>query len=740
VQGARSWLLEEHRRSKRLSIWAVACIAILGAALTGGFMSPPGAHAADPPTALINGDTVIPSSDQPPKSDEQIQAEANGFTVTVVDGTTWDAMTEAQFRAYDVLIVGDPFCSSIAPSVTANLATWTKAVMDSGGNRFTVGSDPVWHSGLDSTNARNHIIKDGIAFAGAQTGATGAYVDTSCEASSNNTDILNALSLSGTGWTVETPACAGNIGIVASVPGFVTTDADLSNWFCSSHADYPSWASDWVPFAISADAPTQNYCATDIETKTQVCGEPYILLAGPGVTIISDISLSPASATNPVGTSHTVTATVLKDGSPLSGKTVTFTISAGPNAGASGTCAPLTCVTDSNGHVTFTYADTGGAGTDTIVAQFTDDSGRVQQATASKTWSTETEVHTTLTKTADPTSGVAPLTVTYTYHEANDGTEPLTGVAVTDDMCSPVTRGPDSPGDNDATLESGETWTFTCTHTFTTAGTFTNTATATGTTSTGAPAPEERATATVTVTEVHTTLTKTASPASGPAPLTVTYTYQETNDGTEPLTGVTLTDDTCSPVARGPDSPGNVDSTLEPGETWTFTCTHTFTAAETFTNSVTATGTMSTGAPAPEEHASATVTVTAAAVQVRSPGYWKNHQAATTALLPQTLGSFTVSDSATAKAIFDAMNCSNSSTSTQNAVGCLAGQLLAAKLNVAIGASACIAPTIAAADAFLISIGYTGPTGTYTLTADQRATAISLKSTLDAYNNTGTCL
>lgn len=170
-----------------------------------------------------------------------------------------------------------------------------------------------------------------------------------------------------------------------------------------------------------------------------------------------------------------------------------------------------------------------------------------------------------------------------------------------------------------------------------------------------------------------------------------------------------------------------------------FTCTHTFTTAGTFTNTATATGTISTGAPAPRERATATVTITVAGVQPRTPGYWKNHEAATTALLPQTLGSFTVSDFATARAVFDAMSCCNSSNSTEEAVGCLAGHLLAAKLNVAMGANACIAPTIAAADALLTSIGYTGPTGTYTLTADQRATTIGLKDTLDAYNNAGTC-
>jgi hypothetical protein len=371
------------KRRSRFGRPLLAVCMLLG--VMGGLMVSSSAAHATVRTALINGDTVVPSSDQPTMSDEQIQAKADGYSVTVVSGSTWDAMTEAQFRAYDVLIVGDPNCNYIAPSVTSNVSTWTKAVMDSGGNRFTIGSDPVLHSGTDSTSNRNHIIKDGISYAGLKAGATGAYVDTTCEATSNNTTILNDLSISGTGWSVESPACAGNIGIVASVPGFVTTDADLSDWYCSSHSDYPTWASDWVPVAISADAPTQNYCANDVETKLQVCGEPYILLAGTGVTITSNITLSPATATNPVGTNHTVTATVLKDGSPESGKTVTFTVSSGPNAGKTGSG-----VTDVNGKATFTYHDDGGRGTDAILAQFTDDSGRVQEASATKIWTPTT--------------------------------------------------------------------------------------------------------------------------------------------------------------------------------------------------------------------------------------------------------------------------------------------------------------------------------------------------------------
>jgi hypothetical protein len=120
-----------------------------------------------------------------------------------------------------------------------------------------------------------------------------------------------------------------------------------------------------------------------------------------------------------------------------------------------------------------------------------------------------------------------------------------------------------------------------------------------------------------------------------------------------------------------------------------------------------------------------------------TPGYWKNHQRHAELLLPVPLGSFTVSNFSTATAVFNAMNCGSSTD--QGAVGCLAGHLLASTLNVKNQASNCIQPSINAANAFLQSIGYTGPTGSYTLTAAQRAQAIQIKNALDKYNNTGNC-
>ncbi len=113
-----------------------------------------------------------------------------------------------------------------------------------------------------------------------------------------------------------------------------------------------------------------------------------------------------------------------------------------------------------------------------------------------------------------------------------------------------------------------------------------------------------------------------------------------------------------------------------------------------------------------------------------TPGYWKNHQAATTALLPQSLGNYTVSTFAQATAIFGAMKCSD-------AVNCLAGHLLAAQLDVANGSSICITGVIYQANLFLKKVGYAGP-ASYSLTAAQRAQAISLEQALDNYTNDST--
>lgn len=66
-------------------------------------------------------------------------------------------------------------------------------------------------------------------------------------------------------------------------------------------------------------------------------------------------------------------------------------------------------------------------------------------------------------------------------------------------------------------------------------------------------------------------ISKTADPDGPVAPGTsVTYTYKVWNDGETPLTNVSVTDDTCSPVAYVSGKSGN--NLLEKGEVWTYQC------------------------------------------------------------------------------------------------------------------------------------------------------------------------
>jgi hypothetical protein len=258
------------------------------------------------------------------------------------------------------------------------------------GNRILIGTDPVLHNFTQSLNdPRAPIIREGIAFAGKQTGRTGLYFNTSCGGASTN--VLPALGLLSTGsgsWTVNAgPPCGGAVSLIASEPTFATlTTVSLADWQCSVHQSWPTFASDWSALAVATDTTTRPTCGVDPNTQLSACGQAYILIAGSSIVVVSDsIAVTPTDATNPVGTSHTVTARVTNDGVPQAGVTVTFTVT-GRNTDAPGTCAPAQCVTNASGEVSFTYLGANGAGDDTIKASFTDSAGSLQSATAQKHW------------------------------------------------------------------------------------------------------------------------------------------------------------------------------------------------------------------------------------------------------------------------------------------------------------------------------------------------------------------
>ena len=390
----------QYRTSRKLLALLVPVALALGA--IGGATS---VAATSHKQALIHGATVSGS----PSLEEQA-AVAAGFAVTVVSDATWSTMTAAQFGAYELLIVGDPTCRSTLPTgLVASAPVWGPVVLGTAGgrtqagNRIVIGTDPVFHR----SQGGDVLTEEGIAFAGLQPDRTGMYLTLSCAGSqvAQVLTLVNAVSspTASGAWTLNSiPPCGAAAALIATVPGsFPTlTSADLQGWFCSVHESFPTFKGDFSALAIATDTPTQPTCGVDRDTGATVCGEAYILVAGSGIIIESgSISVAPLTDTNPVGTNHTVTATVTdSSGAPLANQLVTFEVT-GVNAGAVGTCSPATCTSDASGNVSFTYNGAAGPGDDTIKASFTDAAGSLQSATAQKEW---TEVSPPVADTLTP--------------------------------------------------------------------------------------------------------------------------------------------------------------------------------------------------------------------------------------------------------------------------------------------------------------------------------------------------
>jgi len=326
-------------------------------------------------------------------------------------------------------------------------------------------------------------------------------------------------------------------------------------------------------------------------------------------------------------------------------------------------------------------------------------------------------------------AGDQPITASGTTFSATEGASFSGDVATFTDPDAAATASEYSAtidwGDSSATTTgtiggSAGSFSVSGTHTYTEEGSFPVTVTITDVDDAG-NTDTTNSTATVADAALHAGTFTVPSSTSLGNPTNVSFGFSDDNTGA-PASDFTATIDWGDTSS----STGVIGGS---GGSYTAGGSHTYAADGPYTITVTVVddGGSTAGATA------ATSVVVVPPAAALSAGYWKNHEAQTTSLLSITLGSYTVGTFAEATAVFANLNCGKSSPN--NAVGCLAGQLLAAKLNVKNGAGTCIAQTVASADAFLFSIGYTGPNATYTLTATQRAQAIQLKDLLDTYNN-----
>ena len=141
-----------------------------------------------------------------------------------------------------------------------------------------------------------------------------------------------------------------------------------SDWY----ADYQDWfvANQTSPALTTGGTwgPSMGFscCASGdaLETSIALLILSPVALVAPDPVLFSSVGLSPLTATNPVGSSHTVTAfTQAANNTPVPGVTINFKVNTGPNAGKTGSG-----ITGADGKTSFTYTDTGGPGTDEIQA------------------------------------------------------------------------------------------------------------------------------------------------------------------------------------------------------------------------------------------------------------------------------------------------------------------------------------------------------------------------------------
>lgn len=372
--------------------------------------------AANDHTVLIYGPTVTGGV----ASNEAVEAIAQGMTVEVVDIPGWTAKSQADFASYRALIVGDPTCigGNLAQfdTINANKAVWGPVV---NGNIIINGTDAVYHG--PSRPGAATLTKNSVDFAINQVGKTGMYFSLGCSYSTAapNTAVPVFDAFGGTGLWKARSTNSDVIHVVAVHPTLTgETDVSLSNWSSSTHEAFDTFDPSFTPLAIAVGQGA--FVASD-----GTVGNPYILVRGAGVTVVSNIHIAPLTDTKSLGVTETLTATVTTNtpvvGTPVVGTTVTFTVVSGPNTGLTGTG-----ITNASGQATFSYTSSL-LGTDSVKATFVDSTSKTQTSElAGITWAAATNVAPVVTaNTNDSTAPCGdtlqgqPVNFTGTFTDAN---------------------------------------------------------------------------------------------------------------------------------------------------------------------------------------------------------------------------------------------------------------------------------------------------------------------------------
>jgi uncharacterized repeat protein (TIGR01451 family) len=201
------------------------------------------------------------------------------------------------------------------------------------------------------------------------------------------------------------------------------------------------WYADYVDFLVASQVNPTSTTGGQWATGSPGMYFSCCYYDESSVTALAELVLSPAAlvlpcclglapvdpTTGETGGSYTVTATATTaGGGPTPGTSVTFAITDGPNTGQT-----AIVVTNARGQAAFTYADTGGSGTDHIVARV----GGLTSNVVTRTW---TPADLSLSKSA-PSLVRSGTNVTYSLTVTNKGTVPASGVTLDDPVPATTT-------------------------------------------------------------------------------------------------------------------------------------------------------------------------------------------------------------------------------------------------------------------------------------------------------------
>lgn len=292
----------------------------------------------------------------------------------------------------------------IGSVVIGGVNQFTPKAVNSGATNFTAGLQAALVSVQASTAASKNVVflSDGLSNQGgggfnaavAALDAAGATIysfavgaGSSCLGGTNGTLQAMADATGGSCTGVPNPADLPDIvqNVTATELQSVSLTVDAAATAFDSIAPAPPFdgpgSTSFTATAADQLPGAHEVCATATGTgpksdpasqeSTTVC-ETYQVFG---------FALDPATATNELGVDneHTVTATLSGAPGQLEGWPVDFAVT-GQNAGATGVCDPVSCETDTDGVVTFTYTvpvEPASLGTDTITATVTidDESG-----------------------------------------------------------------------------------------------------------------------------------------------------------------------------------------------------------------------------------------------------------------------------------------------------------------------------------------------------------------------------